>query len=144
MCSTGLLGHFRPSHPLTREELESHGIWDFDRQALLAVQGERPQRMSLQPACGVLRPALSRIAMDANARVIKRSLSFMHIMNPPCIAPSRVQCSRQAHCLCRLCNPYITTTILEDTFGELAAEVAAKYLIEYEKGRYRLKEEYTA
>ena len=37
VCSTGLLGHFRPSHPLTREELESHGIWDFDRQALLAV-----------------------------------------------------------------------------------------------------------
>ena len=42
----------------------------------------------------------------------------------------------------RLCNSYITTTILEDTFGELAAEVAAKYLTEYEKGRYRLKEEY--
>ena len=31
---------------------------------------------------------------------------------------------------------------MEDTFGELAAEVAAKYLAEYEKGRYRLKEEY--
>jgi hypothetical protein len=42
----------------------------------------------------------------------------------------------------RLCNPFITTTILEDTFGELAAEVAAKYLTEYEKGRYRLKVEY--
>ncbi len=28
---TGLLGHFRPSYPLTRQELESHGIWDFDR-----------------------------------------------------------------------------------------------------------------
>ena len=42
----------------------------------------------------------------------------------------------------RLCNPFITTTILEDTFGELAAEVAAKYLVEYEKGRYRFKEEY--
>ena len=41
-----------------------------------------------------------------------------------------------------MCNPYITTTILEDTFGELAAEVAAKYLTEYEKGRYRLKDEY--
>ncbi|CAL5220743.1 g2802 [Coccomyxa viridis] len=73
-CVTGLLGHFRPSYPLTRQELESHGIWDFDR----------------------------------------------------------------------LCKPYITTTILEDTFGELAAEVAAKYLTEYEKGRYRLKEEYAS
>jgi len=41
-----------------------------------------------------------------------------------------------------LCNPYITTTILEDTFGEQAPEVAGKYLTEYEKGRYRLKEEY--
>ena len=50
--------------------------------------------------------------------------------------------NKQAECCCRLCNPYITTTILEDTFGELSAEVAAKYLTEYEKGRYRLKEEY--
>lgn len=41
-----------------------------------------------------------------------------------------------------MCNPYITATILEDTFGELAAEVAAKYLTEYGKGRYSLKEEY--
>lgn len=45
-------------------------------------------------------------------------------------------------CLCRLCNPYITTTILEDTFGELASEVAAKYLTEYEKGRFCIKKEY--
>ena len=44
--------------------------------------------------------------------------------------------------LSRLFSPYITTTILEDTIGELAAEVAAKYLTEYEKGRFRLKEEY--
>lgn len=43
---------------------------------------------------------------------------------------------------CRLCDPYITTTILEDIFGELAHEVASKYLIEYEKGRYRLREQY--
>ena len=42
----------------------------------------------------------------------------------------------------RLCDPYITTTILEDTFGELAHEVASKYLVEYQKGRYRLREEY--
>ena len=30
-CTLGLLGHFRPSHPITRQELEAHGIWDFDR-----------------------------------------------------------------------------------------------------------------
>lgn len=30
-CVTGLLGRFRPSVPLWRHELESHGIWDFDR-----------------------------------------------------------------------------------------------------------------
>ncbi|CAL8472202.1 g11744 [Coccomyxa elongata] len=71
-CTLGLLGHFRPSHPITRQELEAHGIWDFDR----------------------------------------------------------------------LCDPYITTTILEDTFGELAHEVASKYLVEYQKGRYHLREEY--
>ena len=29
--TTGLLGRFRPSVPLWREELESHGVWDFDR-----------------------------------------------------------------------------------------------------------------
>jgi hypothetical protein len=43
----------------------------------------------------------------------------------------------------RLCDPYITATILEDTFGELAPEVASKYLIEYEKGRYRLRDLYS-
>lgn len=42
----------------------------------------------------------------------------------------------------RLCDPYITTTILEDTFGELAHEVASKYMVEYEKGRFRLRDEY--
>ena len=73
---------------------------------------------------------------------IRRSLSCAQIL-------SSLHCSifcavlSQSDCLCRLCNPYITTTTLEDTFGELAAEVAAKYLIEYEKGRYRLKDEYT-
>ncbi|KAI3431637.1 hypothetical protein D9Q98_004684 [Chlorella vulgaris] len=30
-CCSGILGHFRPSIPLSRQELESHGIWDFDR-----------------------------------------------------------------------------------------------------------------
>lgn len=30
-CTTGLLGHFRPSIPLWKHELESRGIWDFDR-----------------------------------------------------------------------------------------------------------------
>ena len=32
-CVTGLLGHFRPSLPLWRHELEGKGIWDFDRWA---------------------------------------------------------------------------------------------------------------
>lgn len=30
-CSSGILGRFRPSIPLSRQELESKGIWDFDR-----------------------------------------------------------------------------------------------------------------
>eukprot|EP00884_Botryococcus_braunii_P017590 jgi/Botrbrau1/4514/Bobra.60_2s0005.1 len=30
-CTGGLLGHFRPSQPITRAELESRGIWDIDR-----------------------------------------------------------------------------------------------------------------
>lgn len=33
-CVTGLLGHFRPSIPIRRFELESHGIWDIDRSPL--------------------------------------------------------------------------------------------------------------
>ena len=40
--------------------------------------GDRPQRLSLQSACGVLRPALSRVAMDASAVVISSSLSACH------------------------------------------------------------------
>ena len=34
-CTTGLLGHFRPSIPISRSELESSGIWDMDRCMLL-------------------------------------------------------------------------------------------------------------
>ncbi|KDP35768.1 hypothetical protein JCGZ_10848 [Jatropha curcas] len=30
-CLTGLVGKFRPSIPLSQEELEREGIWDFDR-----------------------------------------------------------------------------------------------------------------
>lgn len=30
-CLTGLIGKFRPSIPLSQEELEREGIWDFDR-----------------------------------------------------------------------------------------------------------------
>ena len=30
-CVTGLLGHFRPSIPETRAQLEAAGIWDIDR-----------------------------------------------------------------------------------------------------------------
>ena len=36
-CAVGLLGHFRHSLPLTRQELESKGIWDFDRCGQCAV-----------------------------------------------------------------------------------------------------------
>mmetsp|Transcript_13105 Transcript_13105/g.39668 ORF Transcript_13105/g.39668 Transcript_13105/m.39668 type:complete len:1026 (-) Transcript_13105:2008-5085(-) len=59
-CTAGLLGHFRPSIPIRRYELESHGIWDIDR----------------------------------------------------------------------LCEPYVTWALLQDTFGELAADVASKYFEE--------------
>ncbi|GBF89315.1 4-alpha-glucanotransferase [Raphidocelis subcapitata] len=30
-CATGLLGHFRPSNPITRRELESRGVRSFER-----------------------------------------------------------------------------------------------------------------
>jgi len=33
-CTTGLLGHFRPSIPATRAGLEAQGLWDVDRSAL--------------------------------------------------------------------------------------------------------------
>ncbi len=59
-CTTGLLGHFRPSYPLTRQELESHGIWDFDRYRFCAAHPHRllhtcSIRLSLDPGtAGVL------------------------------------------------------------------------------------------
>ncbi|KAK9824488.1 hypothetical protein WJX72_010729 [[Myrmecia] bisecta] len=73
-CTTGLLGHFRPSLPLTRHELESHGIWDFDR----------------------------------------------------------------------LCDPFVTWTILEDTFGDLAQEVASKYFVEHRQGYFKFRPQFAS
>uniref|UniRef100_A0A6N2L3A0 4-alpha-glucanotransferase n=1 Tax=Salix viminalis TaxID=40686 RepID=A0A6N2L3A0_SALVM len=37
---TGLIGKFRPSIPLSKEELEKEGIWDFDRLSLPYVRQE--------------------------------------------------------------------------------------------------------
>ena len=71
-CTAGILGRFRPSLPLTRRELESHGIWDIDR----------------------------------------------------------------------LCEPYITQPLLQRAFGEMAEEVACRYLQEGLHGRYRLRPQY--
>lgn len=59
-CVTGMLGHFRPSIPIRRFELESHGIWDIDR----------------------------------------------------------------------ICDPYVTWPLLQEEFGDLAADVASKYFEE--------------
>jgi 4-alpha-glucanotransferase len=35
---TGLMGHFRPSIPLSTEELEWEGVWDFNRLSLPYVR----------------------------------------------------------------------------------------------------------
>ncbi|KAJ6778942.1 hypothetical protein OIU74_002680 [Salix koriyanagi] len=37
---TGLIGKFRPSIPLSKEELEKEGIWDFDRLSLPYIRQE--------------------------------------------------------------------------------------------------------
>ncbi|KAJ6921479.1 hypothetical protein NC652_015401 [Populus alba x Populus x berolinensis] len=37
---TGLIGKFRPSIPLSKEELEREGIWDFDRLSLPYIRQE--------------------------------------------------------------------------------------------------------
>lgn len=37
---TGLVGKFRPSIPLSQEELEREGIWDFDRLSRPYIKGE--------------------------------------------------------------------------------------------------------
>ena len=42
--TTGLLGHFRPSIPINRSELESSGIWDIDRCRALLQLLEHPFR----------------------------------------------------------------------------------------------------
>ncbi|KAJ6332227.1 hypothetical protein OIU76_010588 [Salix suchowensis] len=40
---TGLIGKFRPSIPLSKEELEREGIWDFDRLSLPYIRKESVQ-----------------------------------------------------------------------------------------------------
>ncbi|GAB2267087.1 4-alpha-glucanotransferase dpe2 [Dionaea muscipula] len=42
-AKTGLLGKFRPSIPLSQEELESEGIWDFDRLSRPYIRQEHLQ-----------------------------------------------------------------------------------------------------
>ncbi|GMH36293.1 hypothetical protein BSKO_04161 [Bryopsis sp. KO-2023] len=44
-CQYALLGCFRPSYPLTRQELESRGIWDFDRLCEPFVQWSHLEEM---------------------------------------------------------------------------------------------------
>jgi len=73
-CVTGLLGYFRPSIPLRRQELESRGLWDVER----------------------------------------------------------------------LVQPYIRQHHLNDLFGGMADEVAAKYLWEYSPGCFRFREQYAS
>ena len=43
--------------------------------------------------------------------------------------------------LCRLTFPYITWTILQETFGRIATEIVAKYLVEFKPGYYRFRTE---
>ncbi|KAK9799848.1 hypothetical protein WJX73_009580 [Symbiochloris irregularis] len=73
-CSIGLLGHFRPSIPLTRAELESRGIWDFNR----------------------------------------------------------------------LCDPYITSGLVSELFGELAGQATVTYLIPKGTDRFELRPEFSS
>lgn len=42
----------------------------------------------------------------------------------------------------RLCNPYVTWALLKAEFGELAADVAAKYFTETPAGRYAFRPAY--
>lgn len=74
-CVSGLLGHFRPSIPIRRFELESDGIWDIER----------------------------------------------------------------------ICEPYVTWPLLQEEFGELAAEVASKYFEEnQETHRYSFRQGFSS
>ena len=44
----------------------------------------------------------------------------------------------------RLCEPYVTWSLLEKAFGEsLAAEVACRYFVEYSNHRYRFRPQYS-
>ncbi len=42
----------------------------------------------------------------------------------------------------RLCQPWITPTILRGTFGELAMDVAARFLVQHISGRYIFMQQY--
>jgi len=43
-CVRGLLGHFFPSHPLSRRELESMGLWDIERYVKPHIVWEHLQK----------------------------------------------------------------------------------------------------
>eukprot|EP00798_Chlamydomonas_sp_ICE-L_P028576 gene28576-31736_t len=73
-CTSGILGHFRPSIPIWRSELSDRSINDLDR----------------------------------------------------------------------LCDPYIRSHLLDQIFGKSAAEVSARYMVEYAPGCFRLRPEYSS
>jgi len=54
-CTTGLLGHFRPSVPATRAGLEARGLWDIDRLSCLGAFGGAWLRSVWRGFCHLLK-----------------------------------------------------------------------------------------
>ena len=96
-------------------------------------------------ACGVLRPAVSRMAIHArgvvNRRILTclscRFLSPLHRSTSLCSAPGRLTAS--AGCATPTSLPPSWRTPL----GNWRLRLLPSTSVEYEKGRYRLKDEYT-
>ena len=80
-CTTGLLGHFRPSYPLTRQELESHGIWDFDRCNFCAAPPHR-----LLHTCNIRLSTLARQQCWPVSLLHCPSQRLLHVLKACCKA----------------------------------------------------------
>lgn len=86
-CTVGLLGHFRPSIPLSRSELESRGIWDFNRweillPALLAMRASQKQEysaiMRLRSQLGQLLPTTHALTPVQHHPLLSQAVRAIH------------------------------------------------------------------
>lgn len=111
MYQSGVMGHFRPSIPFTKAELEQKGIWDFDRCAGLPDHGAanrtRCRQARQRPPC----PAVGRVRGQPS------------LGDPGHLCAMTIPPPLWHH---RLCDPYVTLDLLSAELGESLAEEVAE------------------